>query len=102
MAVVRSSTQLGRLLREARSARGLSQRELASLAGCSQRFLSELERGKSTAEIGKVFDVLEALELLVDVTSSQDAVSSLVARTEAQIVARSRAETHLADYLEAR
>lgn len=102
MALVHSSAQLGQLMREARIARGLSQRELAALAGCSQRFLSELERGKNTAEIGKVFDVLEALGMLVDITSSRDAVTSLVARTEAQIVARSRPKTYLADYLETR
>ncbi|WP_074797913.1 helix-turn-helix transcriptional regulator [Devosia psychrophila] len=45
----------------ARKGRGYSQQEFADLAGVGRRFLSELENGKPTAEIGKVLQVLTAL-----------------------------------------
>ena len=35
--------------------------DLADLAGVSDRFLRELEKGKPTAEVGKVITVLSAL-----------------------------------------
>lgn len=49
---------IGELVRSARLAQGLTQREFADVAGVGVRFLSELERGKSTAEIGLVLQVL--------------------------------------------
>lgn len=49
---------IGRAIRQARKAQGLTQQELADVAGVGVRFLSELERGKPTAEIGLVLRVL--------------------------------------------
>lgn len=49
---------LGKALREARRAQGLTQAEFAALAGVGTRFVSELERGKPTAEVGLVLRVL--------------------------------------------
>ena len=60
-AVVRSSEQLGLVVAEARKGRGYSQQQFADLAGVGRRFVSDLENGKSTAEIGKVLQVLTAL-----------------------------------------
>lgn len=60
-AVVRSSEQLGLAVAEARKGRGYSQQQFADLAGVGRRFVSDLENGKSTAEIGKVLQVLTAL-----------------------------------------
>src|SRR3546814_11098929 len=54
---------LGLTVRQARKAHGLTQAELAGLAGTGPRFLSELERGKPGAELGKVLDVLAVLGL---------------------------------------
>lgn len=42
---------------------GLGIVEAAALSDVGVRFLSELERGKHTAQLGKVFAVLEALGL---------------------------------------
>lgn len=42
---------------------GMTQMELAKKSGVGSRFVSELERGKKTAELGKVLDVLDALDL---------------------------------------
>ena len=54
---------LGTAVRQARKAHGLTQAELAGLAGTGPRFISELERGKASAELGKVLDVLAVLGL---------------------------------------
>ncbi len=50
-----------------REALGLRQEELADLAGCSPRFVHDLEAGKATAQLDKVLDVLESLGLHLSV-----------------------------------
>ncbi|MCP4503667.1 MAG: helix-turn-helix transcriptional regulator [Deltaproteobacteria bacterium] len=62
-----STAELGQLLRAYRKSRNMSQVEAAALAGVGERFLSELERGKSTAEIGKVFNVLNRFGLTLTI-----------------------------------
>ena len=42
---------------------GLRQEELADLAGCSPRFIHELENGKETVQLHKLIGVLDALGL---------------------------------------
>jgi y4mF family transcriptional regulator len=49
---------LGDFIRERRTANGMTQQELAELAGVSQPFLSELERGKATVRLDAVNRVL--------------------------------------------
>ncbi len=56
-----TSDELGRIIRAARRAQGLRQDQLAGAAGVGVRFLSELERGKATARLGKALAVLAAL-----------------------------------------
>jgi y4mF family transcriptional regulator len=60
---VDDSASLGRLLRQRRKADRLTQAEAAALCGVGTRFLSELERGKATAELGKVLRVVSGLGL---------------------------------------
>jgi transcriptional regulator with XRE-family HTH domain len=62
-----SSDDLGRYVRDQRQAARMSQTELADQARVSRRWLSDLEAGKATAEVGLVFKVLSALGLFVDV-----------------------------------
>ena len=45
---------LGRLVRETRRALGLTQPKLALSAGVGVRFLVDIEKGKPTAQIGKI------------------------------------------------
>ncbi|OEY23559.1 hypothetical protein A0K93_03240 [Corynebacterium sp. BCW_4722] len=52
---------LGHFVRTNRKEKGLTQQDLADLSGVSDRFLRELEKGKSSAEIGKVITVLATL-----------------------------------------
>lgn len=64
---IRDVSELGAMLRAYRKSKGLSQVDAAALAGVGQRFLSELERGKATAEVGLVLKVLERFGLMVEV-----------------------------------
>ncbi|MCB9875943.1 MAG: helix-turn-helix transcriptional regulator [Planctomycetaceae bacterium] len=52
---------IGQIIRDERKELGLRQDELAAASGVGLRFLVELERGKSTVQMGKVLDVLAAL-----------------------------------------
>jgi len=60
---VDNPTTLGALIRKRRKELGYTQQRVSGLAGVGARFLSELERGKTTAEIGKVLRVLQLLGL---------------------------------------
>lgn len=51
---------LGLLIRKARERRNQSQQNFADLAGVGRRFVSELENGKATLELGKVLKVMRA------------------------------------------
>ncbi len=59
------AVQLGELLRASRRAQGLRQRDAAGISGVGVRFLSELERGKPTVELGRALRVLGRLGLEV-------------------------------------
>jgi y4mF family transcriptional regulator len=54
---------LAAAVRRRRVALGLRQEEVADLAGCSERFVYSLERGKSTVQLAKTLDVLRVLGL---------------------------------------
>jgi HTH-type transcriptional regulator/antitoxin HipB len=58
-----SSAELGQLVRKTRKEQGLTQLDVAGLAGLSNRFVIDLERGKETLQIQKVLDVLALLGL---------------------------------------
>ena len=51
------------LVRQRRRELGLNQEDLADLAGCSPRFIRELEAGKSTVRLDKLVAALTALGL---------------------------------------
>ena len=56
-----SCKNIGYLIRTARTAKDFSQQELADMAGVGRRFVSELENGKPTLEIGRVLTVCQTL-----------------------------------------
>lgn len=58
-----SVAQLGAVLRAFRKQHGFTLQRIAGLTNVSMRFLSELERGKETAEIGKAFMLINKLGL---------------------------------------
>jgi transcriptional regulator with XRE-family HTH domain len=55
---VTSPQALGRLLQQARLARGVSQQQLADELGISQGYVSELESGKSSLALTRIFDIM--------------------------------------------
>ena len=73
---IRTVAELGRLARVHRKSRRLTLETVSGLSTPSTRFLSEFERGKETAEIGKVLKALELLGLDIIVQPRGSAVSS--------------------------
>ena len=60
---INSGLDIGKIIRTTRKAQGATQAEFAALCGVGVRFLSELENGKPTAELGKVLLVIQNLGL---------------------------------------
>lgn len=58
---IRTVRDIGILIREARKRRGLSQAALAKLINTTQTWVSWIENGKPTAEIGSVLLALTTL-----------------------------------------
>jgi len=67
-----NARDLGRYVRDRRKVAGLSQAALAAKSGVSRRWLSDLEAGKPTVEVGLVFHVIKALDLFVDIQPEPD------------------------------
>lgn len=61
MQQIATSKDIGSLIRTERKRQGLTQTELAGLCGIGLTFLSNLENGKQTAELGKALNVLTML-----------------------------------------
>lgn len=81
---IRNPRELGALIRQARTERRLSQTQLGKLVGVRQSKISELENGQSGVRISLVLQILNALNLLVDVTSTHaEAVSNRAHTTTA-------------------
>lgn len=60
---LKSVNEIGILIRDVRKAQGISQEQLAGVAGTGVRFISDLENGKERIQLAKVLKVLEALGL---------------------------------------
>jgi len=60
---------LGRLVKKERKAMGLTQAELALTSGTGMRFISDLENGKPTCQIGKTLTVLKTLGIRLTTSS---------------------------------
>ncbi len=58
---LRSTKEIGAFVRQERKAQGISQEQLAGIAGTGTRFVSELEHGKETIQADKMIKVVEAL-----------------------------------------
>lgn len=65
MRPIQTTRAFGFAVRRARKDQGLSQAELAARAGVGRPWLSELETGKRTAELGRALSVLSALDLAI-------------------------------------
>ncbi len=61
--IIRSPEDLGSLLRQRRRQGGLTIAEVASMTGCSPRYISELERGKAGATLRQLLAIMDGLGL---------------------------------------
>ena len=62
-ALARSPKQLGTLIQRHRKMQGLSQTELAALAGMRQEMVSKIESGQPGSRIASIYALLAALDL---------------------------------------
>lgn len=69
---VRTMSDLGALVREARERSGLTQAGLAKRAGVSREWLLKVEAGRTPAEMPRVLDLLHELGLILDVHPQED------------------------------
>lgn len=63
MVKISDAQQIGQLVRQRRKAAGITLTEAAAVAGVGVRFLSELERGKPTLQLGLAIRVLQIFGL---------------------------------------
>ena len=69
---INSSKMLGRKIRQLRREQGVTQAQLAGLANTGIRFVSDLENGKETCQLGKILRVLSTLGVDLDIRSPYD------------------------------
>lgn len=65
---INNTAQIGKAIKLTRLGQGLDQFATAGLSGTGQSFLSHLENGKDTAQIGKVLQVLTTLGIRLELT----------------------------------
>ncbi|MBN2565089.1 MAG: helix-turn-helix transcriptional regulator [Candidatus Eisenbacteria bacterium] len=65
---MRTTEQLGAVIRMRRKQLQITQKELAMTCGTGLRFIVDLEKGKPTCQIGKTLEVLHALGLAIATT----------------------------------
>ena len=58
--------EIGNMIRLVRKSQGITQRALAMTANTAPRFISDLENGKPTCEIGKALQVIQCLGISVE------------------------------------
>ena len=63
---------LGKAIRAERQRLSLTQSELAEFAGCGLTFVNQLERGKPSVRLEKLFDVLEVLGLSLTLAKGRE------------------------------
>jgi len=75
---IRSSVELGAVIREQRKRLALKQLDVAGLGNTGNRFIVDLENGKPTVQLQKVLDLMDLLGLeLVVRTKASRSTSSL-------------------------
>jgi len=61
--IVKTPEDVGRIVRQVRKQHNLRQADLAGVLFAGHRLVSEIERGKKTAQIGRVMEALDMLGL---------------------------------------
>ena len=76
---ISSPRELGAVIRAVRKAQGLRQDDIP---GVGHRFMIDAERGKPTAHVGKIFDVLRELGVRVTLETPEGVTVTLLASDE--------------------
>lgn len=71
MYTAESASDIGTVIKTERKRQGVLQRDVAELSGVSIHFLSNLENGKPTVELQKLFQVLRTLGISMQVSTRQ-------------------------------
>jgi len=73
--IARSPRQLGNLIQRTRKQRGLTQTDVANLAGLRQEMVSKIETGHEGTKLSSIYALFAALdlELVVDTRSARPA-----------------------------
>lgn len=58
-----TANSLGRMIRDRRKSLGMKQADLALVSSTGLRFISDLENGKETCQLGRTLKVLNSLGL---------------------------------------
>jgi y4mF family transcriptional regulator len=95
--VVKTMADLGTTVRDRRRRLGYSQEELARRAGVSRKWISDVERGKSTVQMQPVLDVLEALDIVLE--PSEEHVGPVTAQEQTDRIRARGGATSFGDRL---
>lgn len=63
-----TAKSIGQLIKSTRKTLRVTQKDLALTSGTGLRFLTDLENGKPTCQIGKILTVLHTLGITIDLT----------------------------------
>ena len=71
--IARSPRQLGNIIQRTRKQRGLTQTQLASMAGLRQELISKIETGHEGTKLASIYALFAALdlELVIDTRSGR-------------------------------
>jgi len=69
--MIKSTENIGQIIRKVRKKLGVTQSDLALSAGTGLRFIIELEKGKPTCQIGKVLQTLQVLGIQLQLTHAE-------------------------------
>ncbi len=85
MQQINNVKEIGHKVKAIRRMQGLTQEQLAATSGVGIRFIRDLEHGKETCQIGKVFHVLSMLGVEVFMTgmdSDSASTENLITKDE--------------------
>ncbi|MCH9755597.1 MAG: helix-turn-helix transcriptional regulator [Gammaproteobacteria bacterium] len=69
--MIQSTEEIGQVIRHVRKQLGVTQSDLALAAGTGLRFIIDLEKGKSTCQIGKILQVLQVLGIQCNLSHAE-------------------------------
>ncbi|ATQ68961.1 MULTISPECIES: helix-turn-helix domain-containing protein [Methylosinus] len=72
---IRTALELGAAIRERRRQLNLDQDRLAKIVGVSRKWIIDVEKGKTRAEIGLILRTLDALGISVSLDTTETGVS---------------------------